>query len=177
VAACRCSRTLSLEIIMETMSIRLPSSKFFAGKESTSSMVDDHYSMEHSLVISSSGKGTIKFYVQPLHLDSGLPATHSSWLPSLHRPGHAVHTEQTHLHRRGMCIRHLTFDSAATRNDNEYVSATPPLRPRATQFAFGESSFHPRGESCPDSCLDSLKYGGSDGVAPTRASTRHRVRC
>jgi hypothetical protein len=138
-------------------------SEFFAGKEPVASMVDDHTPMELSLVISPSGKGTIKFYVEPLHPESGLPATQSSWLPSLHRLGHAVHTEQNDLHWSEVCMRHLTFDSATTQDGDEYVSATAPLQLGATQFAFGESTFHTRTVSSPDLRLEYLRCGSSIG--------------
>jgi hypothetical protein len=67
VAACHCFRILGLNIIAETMRIYLPPSGLFTEKEPLASMVDDHTSMELSLVISPIGIGTIKLYFQLLY--------------------------------------------------------------------------------------------------------------
>jgi hypothetical protein len=155
---------------MGIMKHLLTFSELFAGKEPMARMVDGHAHMEISLVIFPSGKGTIDLYVEPLHPESGLPSTESSWLPSLHPLGHTVHTGQNDLDWSEVCMRHITLDSAATQDGDEYMSATAPLQLRVTRFAFGESSLHPKAESCPDSRLDSLRCGGSIGrVTQTRA--------
>jgi hypothetical protein len=67
VAACRCFRILGLNIIAETMRIYLPPSGLFTKKVPLASMVDDHTSMELSLVMSPTGIGTIKSYFQLLY--------------------------------------------------------------------------------------------------------------
>jgi hypothetical protein len=69
VAACHCFRILGLNIIAETMRIYLPPSGLFTEKEPSARMVDDHTSMELSLVMSPTGIGTIKSYFQPLPPD------------------------------------------------------------------------------------------------------------
>jgi hypothetical protein len=107
-------------------------------KEPMSTMVDDHTPMELSFVISPSGKSTIKFSIEPLHPESGLPAPPMSWLPALQKLGQAIQSEHNDLHWSEVCMRHTTFNWTTTQDDDAYVLATASLSLGPTQFAFGE---------------------------------------
>jgi hypothetical protein len=95
-------------------------------------MVDDHTPVEFSTVVTPDGKATIRFYLEPLSPNSGIPTLQSTWLASLDVLGAALDVKHRDYTWFSICEQTLTID----------LATIPRYRPRLnplgfTQFYYG----------------------------------------